>query len=70
MLRNVFGLKKEEVTLHDEEFHDLCCSSKCYSVNKIMDEMGGACDVFLRRKVHAGFLCGNLKKMEHLENVS
>jgi len=26
--------------------------------------------VFLRRGVHAGVWCGNLKKTEHLENVS
>lgn len=44
--------------------------TKWYSVNKIMDEIGGACDVFLRREVHVGLWCENLKKIERLENVS
>jgi hypothetical protein len=35
-----------------------------------MDEIGGACDVFLRREVHVGLWCENLKKIERLENVS
>jgi hypothetical protein len=48
VLRRIFGLKKDEVTgewkkLHNEELDDLYSSPSIVRVEKIENEMGGAC---------------------------
>jgi hypothetical protein len=74
VLRRLFGPKRDKVTgkwrkLHIEELNDLYSSSSITWLIKLK-RMRWAGDVALwgRGEVHTGFLWGNLRERDHLED--
>jgi hypothetical protein len=76
VLRRIFGPKRDEVTggwrkLRNEELNYLHCPSNIFRVIKSR-RMRWASHVALwgRKQVYTGFLCGDLRERDHLEDPS
>ena len=75
VLRGIFGPERDEITgewrkIHNEEFNDLCCSPNIVQVIKLrrMRWAGHVARVG-RGEAYAYFLWGNLREINHLEDV-
>ena len=75
VLRRIFGPKRDEVIgewrqLHNEEVNDMYTSANSFWVIKSRRmRMGGAGSTYGgRAEVYTGFLWGNLRERDHLED--
>ena len=72
MLRRIFGLKRDEITvewrkLHEEELNYLYPSPNTFQIEK--NWMGGACSTYGGRgKVYTRFWWGNLRERDPVED--
>ena len=76
MLRRIFGPKRDKVTgerrnLHNKELNDLYCSSDVFQVIQPgIIRWAGHVARRGREQVHTGFWRGEMRKKEHLEDLS
>ena len=72
MLRKIFGLRKDEVTgewrgLQKGDLYDIVPLTK--HLGHQMNELGGSCGTYGRRRGSYSVLVGEVRKRSHLEDV-